>query len=99
MTKPAEKNLNDQAGCERDKVVTAAESMACATAYHEAGHAVMALSFGCPIKKVTIVPGRSWTGQYRLGVRELQKGRSANAKNLLHAAIAILFSGLHAEAH
>ena len=72
---------------------------AIATAYHEAGHAVMALSFGCPIKKVTIVPGRSWLGQYRLGVCELQKGRSGNAKNLLDDEIVILFAGMVAEAH
>ena len=70
-----------------------------ATAYHEAGHAVMALSFGCLIKKVTIVPGRSWLGQYRLGECELQKGRSANAKNLLDDEIVILFAGMVAEAH
>ena len=99
MTKPAKKNLNEQAGCDGGKVVTAAESTALATAYHEAGHAVMALSFGCPIKKVTIVPGRSWLGQYRLGVCELQKGRSANAKNLLDDEIVLLFAGMVAEAH
>lgn len=99
MTKPAKKNLNEQAGCDGGKVVTDAESTALATAYHEAGHAVMALSFGCPIKKVTIVPGRSWLGQYRLGVCELQKGRSANAKNRLDDEIVILLAGMVAEAH
>ncbi len=99
MTKPAEKQLNDQAGCDREKIVTAAESKTLATAYHEAGHAVIALAFGCPIKKVTIVPGRSWLGQYRLGVCELQKGRSANAKNFLDDEIVILFAGMVAEAH
>lgn len=80
-------------------MVTAAESQVIATAYHEAGHAVTAVSFGCLIKKVTIVPGRSWLGQYRLGVCELQKGRSANAKNLMDDEIVILFAGMVAEAH
>ncbi|MAI73293.1 MAG: cell division protein FtsH [Rhodopirellula sp.] len=99
MTKPVKKILNDRAGCDGDKAVTAAGSNAFATAYHEAGHAVMAVSFGCLIKKVTIVPGRSGLGQYRLGVCELQKGRSANAKNLLDDEIVILFAGMVAEAH
>lgn len=97
MTKPAENYSNDQASCDGDKV-TAAESITLATAYHEAGHAVMALSFGCMIKKVTIVSGRSWMGQHRLGVCELQKGRSANARNLLDDEIVILFAGMVAEA-
>lgn len=81
-----------------NEVVDDAVDKAFATAFHEAGHAVMALSFGCPIKKVTIVPGRSWLGQHRLGVCELQKGRSANAKNQLDDEIVILFAGMVAEA-
>ena len=99
MTEPAEKDVNDQVGCGGGKGVADAEFNAHATAYHEAGHAVMALSFGCSINKVTIVPGRSWLGQYRLGVCELQKGRSANAKNLMDEEIVILFAGMVAEAH
>ena len=70
-----------------------------ATAYHEAGHAVIALSFGCAIEKVTIVPGRSWIGQYRLGFCELQKSGSANRKNGLDDEIVILFAGMVAESH
>ncbi len=83
---------------EDDAIADDASQMV-ATAYHEAGHAVMALSFGCPIKKVTIVPGRSWLGQYRLGVCELQKGRSAHGKSGLDDEIVILFAGMVAEAH
>lgn len=99
MTKSAEKNLKDQAERDGDKVVSATESKVLATAYHEAGHAVMALAFGCPLKKVSIVPGRSWLGQFRLGVCELQKGRSAHARNLLDDEIVILFAGMVAEAN
>ena len=111
MTNPDDIHLTERTGNKHignkntgnERVVSEAvdESVykAIATAYHEAGHAVMALSFGCPIKKVTIVPGRSWLGQYRLGVCELQKGRSGNAKNLLDDEIVILFAGMVAEAH
>ncbi|MGB0597681.1 MAG: cell division protein FtsH [Rubripirellula sp.] len=81
-----------------DDLVADDKSQAKATAYHEAGHAVMAVSFGCPIKKVTIVPGRSWLGQYRLGVCELQKGRSTHGKSELDDEIVILFAGMVAEA-
>ena len=42
-----------------------------ATAFHEAGHAVV-FSFGCQIK-VTISPGHDWLGQYGLGLCELQQ--------------------------
>lgn len=99
MTKPAENKLNEHVGGDGEKMVTDTESQILATAYHEAGHAVMALAFGCSVNKVTIVPGRSWLGQHRLGVCELQKGRSANARNLLDDEIVILFAGMVAEAH
>jgi len=82
-----------------DDAVAAVGKQCVATAFHEAGHAVVALSFGCPIKKVTIVPGRSSQGQYRLGVCELEKGRSANARNRRDDEIVILFAGMVAEAH
>jgi len=70
-----------------------------ATAYHEAGHAVMALSLGRLIHKVTIVPGKSQFGGVRLGTCELQKGRSKASKDLLEDQVLILFAGMVAEAH
>ncbi len=82
----------------RESVSDAVDS-ATATAFHEAGHAVVAFSFGCQIKKVTITPGHDWLGQYRLGLCELQQGRSANARNRLDEQIVILFAGMVAEAH
>ena len=44
-----------------------------ATAYHEAGHAVMAMILGRAVQKVTIVPGQSHLGAQRLGACHLQK--------------------------
>ena len=70
-----------------------------ATAYHEAGHAVMALSLGRLVHKVTIVPGRSQFGDARLGTCEMQKGRSAPSKNVFEDEVLILFAGMVAEAH
>ena len=51
-----------------------------ATSYHEAGHAVMAISLGRLVHKVTIVPGKSQFGDTRLGACEMQKGRSSASK-------------------
>ena len=55
-----------------------------ATAYHEAGHAVMAVSLGRPIEKVTIAPSKSQIGAMtsglRLGVCKIQKGRTKPTK-------------------
>ncbi len=69
-----------------------------ATAYHEAGHAVMALSLGRPIQKVTILPGRSQWGDARLGFCEIKKGRTKASKNLLEDEVLILLAGIVAEA-
>lgn len=69
-----------------------------ATAYHEAGHAVVAHSLGRMIQKVTIKPGRSAWGQSRLGVCELQKGRSKASRNQREDEVLILFAGMVAEA-
>jgi len=69
-----------------------------ATAYHEAGHAVMAMFVGRPIKKVTIRPGNSRIGQPRLGVCEIEKGRTKPSKNGLDDEIMILLAGMVAEA-
>lgn len=69
-----------------------------ATAYHEAGHAVMALSLGRLIQKVTILPGKSQFGELRLGVCEIRKGRSKASKDLLKDEVLILLAGMVAEA-
>ncbi|KAA1260077.1 ATP-dependent zinc metalloprotease FtsH 3 [Rubripirellula obstinata] len=70
-----------------------------ATAYHEAGHAVMAAIVGRPIQKVSIAPGKLQTGGGRLGVCQIQKGRIKSSKDWLEDEVMILFSGMVAEAH
>jgi ATP-dependent Zn protease len=70
-----------------------------ATAYHEAGHAIMALSLGRPIQKVTISPAQLQPGHSRLGACELQKGRLKGSKNWLADDVLILFAGMVAESH
>lgn len=69
-----------------------------ATAYHEAGHAVMAESLGRLVKKVTIVPGKSQFGVARLGVCEIGKGRTKAPKDALEEEALILLAGMVAEA-
>ena len=69
-----------------------------ATAYHEAGHAVMAICLGRPIHKVTIRPGRSEMGAVRLGVCQLQKGRAKSSNDVLEDEVLILYAGMVAEA-
>ena len=63
------------------------------TAYHEAGHAVVALAVGRPLQKVTIAANRE-----RLGLCHLQKGRSKPSKDWLEDEILILLAGMAAEA-
>ena len=70
-----------------------------ATAYHEAGHAVMASLVGRPIQKVSIAPGKLQTGGGRLGVCQMQKGRIKSSKDWLEDEVMILFSGMVAESH
>ncbi|QDT06799.1 ATP-dependent zinc metalloprotease FtsH [Rubripirellula lacrimiformis] len=70
-----------------------------ATAYHEAGHAVMATLLGRPIQKVTIEPGKLQTGATRLGLCQIQKGRSKASKDWLEDEVLILYAGMVAEAH
>lgn len=66
-----------------------------ATAYHEAGHAVMAMFLERSIRKVTIKSGRSPSGENRLGACEVGKGRS---KHLIEDEVLILLAGMVAEA-
>jgi len=72
-----------------------------ATAYHEAGHAVMAVSLGRPIEKVTIAPSRSPIGAMttglRLGTCKIQKGRTKPTKDWLEDEVMILYAGMVAE--
>jgi hypothetical protein len=69
-----------------------------AVAYHEAGHAVMAIALGRPVQKVTIVAGRSQRGVQRLGACQIKKGRLRDSKDWLEDEVLILFAGMVAEA-
>ncbi|MFN7734846.1 MAG: cell division protein FtsH [Pirellula sp.] len=68
-----------------------------ATAYHEAGHAVMALFLGRPIDKVTIAPGKSAIGVERLGACHIKKGQGKGSKDWLEDEVMILLAGMVAE--
>jgi ATP-dependent Zn protease len=63
------------------------------TAYHEAGHAVVALALGRPVEKVTIVPNSK-----RLGLCKVTKGRFRPSADPLETEVMILLAGLVAEA-
>ena len=69
------------------------------TAYHEAGHAVMAIIVGRPIERVTIAPGRLQTGGSRLGLCKIQKGRIKPSKDEVEDDVLILLAGMVAESH
>ena len=64
-----------------------------ATAYHEAGHAAMALALRRPVERVSIQPN-----QLRLGYCELRKGVHGPLKDSVETEILILLGGLGAEA-
>lgn len=70
-----------------------------ATAYHEAGHAVMAVSLGRSIQKATIIAAKLQTGGVRLGAVKMQQGRNKATQDWLEDEVLILFSGMVAEAH
>ena len=63
-----------------------------ATAYHEAGHAVMALALGRDVQRISVRPN-----QLRLGQCEIKKGRFRPAKDAVETEILILLGGLAAE--
>lgn len=69
-----------------------------ATAFHEAGHAVMAASLGRPVEKVTIEARQLQLGGTRLGACHIQKGRSKATKDWLEDEGLILLAGMVAEA-
>ncbi|MGJ8672873.1 M50 family metallopeptidase [Rubritalea sp.] len=62
------------------------------TAYHEAGHAVMAILMGRSVQKVSIIPS-----QNRLGAVTMQKGRAKQVQDKLEAEMLILLAGMAAE--
>lgn len=64
-----------------------------ATAYHEAGHAVLALALGRPVAKVSVLPNH-----LRLGQCDIQKGSFRPSKDSLETEILILMGGPAAEA-
>ena len=64
-----------------------------ATAYHEAGHAVLALALGRPVQRVSILPN-----QLRLGACEFKKGSFKPTHDAIETEILILLGGLAAEA-
>ena len=64
-----------------------------ATAYHEAGHAVIALALGRSIQRVSILPGREWLGRC-----EFRKERVRPTEDWLEREILIALAGLAAEA-
>lgn len=70
-----------------------------ATAFHEAGHAVMAELLGRPIEKVTILPAKLNVGGARLGACKIQKGRKKASKDAIEDEVLILLSGMVAESH
>jgi hypothetical protein len=64
-----------------------------ATAYHEAGHAVLALILGRPVHEVTIRPDRE-----RLGVCEFGKAAIRPNEDWIEREMLIALGGLAAEA-
>lgn len=63
------------------------------TAYHEAGHAVVALALDRPVHRVSVLPNRE-----RLGQCEFGKGRVKPSEDWLEREILIALGGLAAEA-
>ncbi len=69
------------------------DSQLIATAYHEAGHAVVALSLGRAIEKCTIV-----RNSIRLGAVQLGRGRGQRQQDFFEIEAMILLGGLVSEA-
>ncbi len=64
-----------------------------ATAYHEAGHAVVALILGRPVHHVSVLPNEQFLGQCRFG-----KGVFRPSEDWLEREILIALGGMAAEA-
>lgn len=94
-TRPPATQKVDEASPTEQASVDAAEL---ATAYHEAGHAVMAEILGRPIEKVTLAAAKLQTGGFRLGMCKIQKGRKKpSPKDELEDDVLILLAGMVAE--
>jgi ATP-dependent Zn protease len=63
------------------------------TAYHEAGHAVVALALGRTVHKVSVLPNRERMGECRFG-----KGNTRASDDWIEREILIALGGLAAEA-
>jgi ATP-dependent Zn protease len=63
------------------------------TAYHEAGHAVLALALGRPVQRVNVLPNQEALGQCQFG-----KGAFRPSQDWLEREILISLGGLAAEA-
>jgi ATP-dependent Zn protease len=68
-----------------------------ATAYHEAGHAVMAVLLGRQVHKVSIAPGQMALG-VRLGACEIRKGTGKGSKDWIEEEVLILLAGMVGQA-
>ena len=64
-----------------------------ATAYHEAGHAVVALALSRPVHRVSVLPGRGLLGECQFG-----KGVFRPSEDWLEREILIALGGVAAEA-
>lgn len=64
-----------------------------ATAYHEAGHAVVALALGRPVQRVSVLPKREHLGRCEFG-----RGVFRPSKDWLEREILISLGGVAAEA-
>ncbi len=64
-----------------------------ATAYHEAGHAVVALALDRPVHRVSVLPGRDLLGKCEFG-----KGVARPSDDWLEREILIALAGMAAEA-
>jgi ATP-dependent Zn protease len=76
-----------------DSQPTAPSAEDIATAYHEAGHAIVALSLGRSVEKLSIV-----RNSIRLGVVQLGKGRNGRKQDYFETEALILLGGLVSEA-
>ncbi|WP_417851921.1 M50 family metallopeptidase [Thalassoglobus sp.] len=81
----------------KDSVLAEPSAELKATAFHEAGHAVMAMLLGRPVEKVTIVPGQMQSGRGRLGACKIQKGMRKPSRDPMEDEVLILLAGMVAE--
>ena len=88
----------DQVDSNSQRDLTASElSRLTATAFHEAGHSVMALSLGRTVGKISIEPSKPQYGTARLGTCLVDKERYKASKTWLEDEVMILLAGMVAE--